>query len=704
MKIISMTATFGKLSHQTLTLQPGLNVIHAPNEWGKSTWCAFLCAMLYGIDTRERTTQTALADKERYAPWSGEPMSGKIDLEWKGKKITIERRTKGRVPMGEFRAYETESGLPVAQLTAENCGEVLLGVEKTVFLRSAFIRQSSMPVSADEALRRRLNALVTTGDENDAADALAQSLRDLKNKCRHNKTGLLPQAEAERNALTQKLEQLRTLRSQAHSLEQRQAQLAQRIQSLKNHQAALAYEAAQADLQKVEAARETARLAEEACRQLEEECAQLPSLETAQQTILHLEQLQIQQDDLRSESQPTAPVKPDVPLIFAGMTPEQAVAQTKADEEAYDRLNRPVSPLFLILAAVGMVAAVGLAFAHILAAIPGAVLAVLFLVLHFAKKSDQEKAKQSILVRYPGLVPGTWQKIAENYYHQAADYAQQEAIYRAAVEGQHSRKAALSENIAHFTYGGTISETIAGWRETVDLHKALENARQNQYQTRQHADALMSMLKEVAPPALPDELTYTQAQTDAMLAETAGEHRQLHLRLGQYLGQMEVLGQESVLEKQLVAVQNRIERLEMTYKALELAQKNLAEASEDLQRRFAPMIAQRAQALFSKFTGSRYNRLQLSRDLSVHAGAEGEDTLHTALWRSDGTADQLYLALRLAVAEELIPNATLVLDDAFVRFDDDRLAKALAVLKEYASSRQVILFTCQEREQTILSQ
>ena len=75
MKIYSMTATFGKLSHETLTLQPGLNIIEAPNEWGKSTWCAFLENMLYGIDTREKTTKSALAAKERYAPWSGAPMA-----------------------------------------------------------------------------------------------------------------------------------------------------------------------------------------------------------------------------------------------------------------------------------------------------------------------------------------------------------------------------------------------------------------------------------------------------------------------------------------------------------------------------------------------------------------------------------------------------------------------------------------------------
>ena len=57
-----MTATFCKLEHATLELKPGLNIIEAPNEWGKSTGCAFLIAMLYGIVTSARTTKTTLAD------------------------------------------------------------------------------------------------------------------------------------------------------------------------------------------------------------------------------------------------------------------------------------------------------------------------------------------------------------------------------------------------------------------------------------------------------------------------------------------------------------------------------------------------------------------------------------------------------------------------------------------------------------------
>ena len=171
MRIYRMQATFGKLENQVLELQSGLHIIEAPNEWGKSTWCAFLVAMFYGIDTKARTTQTMLAEKEKYAPWSGSPMAGRIDLNWNGRDITIERSSKGRIPFGVFSAYETNTGLKVEELTAANCGQLLLGVERSVFTRAGFVRLADLPVTQDEALRRRLNALVTTGDESGTVDA-----------------------------------------------------------------------------------------------------------------------------------------------------------------------------------------------------------------------------------------------------------------------------------------------------------------------------------------------------------------------------------------------------------------------------------------------------------------------------------------------------------------------------------------------------
>jgi uncharacterized protein YhaN len=161
---------------------------------------------------------------------------------------------------------------------------------------------------------------------------------------------------------------------------------------------------------------------------------------------------------------------------------------------------------------------------------------------------------------------------------------------------------------------------------------------------------------------------------------------------------MEGLGEPVLLQQALEKEQQRIAKLEEIYGASCIAIDTLNEAANQLQRKFAPRIASRAQQLFSQMTGGRYSRLLLGEDMALSVRTEDEDTMRPGIWRSDGTLDQLYLALRLAVAEALTPHAPLVLDDALVRFDENRLALAMALLKEQSDSRQVILFTCQGRE------
>ena len=63
-----------------------------------------------------------------------------------------------------------------------------------------------------------------------------------------------------------------------------------------------------------------------------------------------------------------------------------------------------------------------------------------------------------------------------------------------------------------------------------------------------------------------------------------------------------------------------------------------------------------------------------------------------------------YLSVRLAVCRLLLPeDAPLLLDDALVMFDDDRLRLALRLLQREAENRQILLFTCQHREQKALT-
>ena len=101
MRINKLTASFGKLQNETLRFHDGLNVIYAPNESGKSTWCAFIRAMLYGVDSSERSRNGYLPDKLKYVPWSGAPMEGTMDLTADRCDITLTRttRSKNAAPM-----------------------------------------------------------------------------------------------------------------------------------------------------------------------------------------------------------------------------------------------------------------------------------------------------------------------------------------------------------------------------------------------------------------------------------------------------------------------------------------------------------------------------------------------------------------------------------------------------------------------------
>ena len=704
MKIYAMTATFGKLEHEVLQLKPGLNIIEAPNEWGKSTWCAFLVAMLYGLDTRAKTTKNALADKERYAPWSHKPMAGRIDLQWNGRDITIERSTKGRVPLGVFRAYETASGLEIPELTAANCGVMLLGVEQSVFRRAGFIRQSDMPVTQDEALRRRLNDLVTTGDETGDGDRLAKELKEVKNKCRYNRTGLLPQAETEEKQLEEKIADWDSVDAKSRNLKQRIGEEKSWLLALENHKAALDCAAAEADALRVAEARDNRDKAEAVFTEAEAACAALPSREAVQQKVQDLQQFQRQWNELQEVLRQLPPPAdaPIPPKPFGAEEPDVQEAMLEADIRQYEKLQGKGWLMVLLLAAAALGAGIFLTvIRQFLFGGLCLLVSVLLMVLSLGKRRGQNRKKAALEEKYGSGKPELWRRSWAEYLRSLDQFAEETRESRKREASLEARRNGLENQRWALCEDKQPQEALEFWQQAAQRWERYAVAQRELNHAQRYLTALQAMAKTAAAPAAEDTLVYSMEDTIRMMADSRAEHQRLVNRLGQYQGRMEMLGDREALCSRLQEVRQRIEKLEKLYRAVDLGLETLTKARQELQRRFAPRIAKRAQELLGKMTGGRYDRLSLSEDLSLLAGAEQEETLHETIWRSDGTVDQLYFALRLAVAEELTPEAPLILDDAFVRFDDTRLEAAMDILNQEAESKQVILFTCQHREKKL---
>lgn len=123
----------------------------------------------------------------------------------------------------------------------------------------------------------------------------------------------------------------------------------------------------------------------------------------------------------------------------------------------------------------------------------------------------------------------------------------------------------------------------------------------------------------------------------------------------------------------------------------------LADAFRELRRNYSGVLDTRAAQIFAKLTNNKYSSVNISKNFEIGVTTDESFGLKEASYLSSGTADQAYLALRLAIAE-LITEKTdalpIFMDDSLDQYDDKRAKFALEFLKEYAADRQLLLFTC----------
>lgn len=711
MQIKRLAATFGRLEQETLELGPGLNVVEAPNESGKSTWTAFLRVMLYGLNTRDRS---AGADKRRYLPWSGSAMEGVLEAETDLGEIILCRRTaRANSPMGSFTAVYAGTSDPVEGLTAAACGETLLGVPQDVFERSAYIRQTGLAVGQSKALEQRINSLITTGEEDTSLTAAAEQLKRQRNARRFNKTGLLPQGEEEARSLRASLAEIEELSAAAardrQALDALRDKLAETEDLLARHDAA-----DQADaLRAVESARLDAVSARDRLKTLE-----AANRSRAVPTRAELEALQGRIDALSSINRAVDGAKTRLDLTthtlrqaekalnahpFAGLTPgEAANAPLEADP-------KPVFPRWAVPATILASLAVGGAAACFTpywpAAVSGAcVLAAAVIFLFVLRFRRQTKAWKD---GYAGLEANR-AKLAEEYA----------PLYEAEAEARAAQQAAQAAWDAVSASAGTNLESILtqlrSFRPLVRdlpeacqaLDLAFEIRGELDYAQRQEEEARRrwETLRDAAPPIPSVPAQRPEASREQLrqrLADLKVQDGSLRRSLHASLGRIQALGDPGELRLRLQEVAERQETLQREYDAITLAMEVLALSGATLQTRFSPALGEHAASIFTNLTGGRYNKVVLDRSMTPSAQEAGQLLPHEAEQLSQGAADQLYLAVRLAICDMVLPpekSVPILLDDALVNFDDERMAAALDYLLELSSNRQILLFTCQKRE------
>lgn len=153
------------------------------------------------------------------------------------------------------------------------------------------------------------------------------------------------------------------------------------------------------------------------------------------------------------------------------------------------------------------------------------------------------------------------------------------------------------------------------------------------------------------------------------------------------------------IEADIEMLNEKKEKLVNKEESLKLALEVLGDSYEELKETIIPNIAEEIKECVSYTTNGEYTNIKYN-DLSGIVIENKLGEIVTVDKLSTGTMDQIYLGFRLAILNKLA-NIPIILDEAFAYYDDARLANILEVLIKISKDKQVIIFSCSEREKTI---
>ena len=158
----------------------------------------------------------------------------------------------------------------------------------------------------------------------------------------------------------------------------------------------------------------------------------------------------------------------------------------------------------------------------------------------------------------------------------------------------------------------------------------------------------------------------------------------------------------SKIEEKLVNCNEKMLTLEKLNSSMNLAKEVLETAYQKMKNMVAPRFTKNLSQNISVITNGKYRNVNINDEYGLIVELE-DGSYVEANKLSIGTIDQMYLSLRLSMIDELSEEKMpIFLDESFAYFDSDRLKNILQFLAENYADRQVLIFTCTDREKSLL--
>ena len=677
---------YGNIENKDINLEEGINIIHGANESGKSTLLNYIISIFYGISRNK--DGKALSDYEKYKPWNSNEFSGRISYKLEnGEKYEIFRDFNKKNPkIYNDKLEDISDRFETDKKDGSKFFIEQMGIDKQMYLSTVVSTQEEVRLDEknQNMLIQKIANLAGTGEDNVSyKKALIKLQEKIRDEIGTNKTSQKPIniIEKEIVEINNKIVETEKYRNRKYEIDAEKEQILSELKELEQQKQIL--QELQSSMKSEEETKNRLEIREK----------------NRKDNIAKINELTNQKNTINAESERAQSAKNHLQDIIKGHKENieklnseiEKIANEK--EETQEKEKPSISFIVItVVLAIALICSIVLIKNYIVSGV--LVVAIIANIVFYVINKNKQKVNKAKLR----------EKINQEkqYKREKLENQKQQIIANVNTTEKELEKQEEEEKQVNSELSMLKGQIILLEKNN---EKITEEIEQDNKAIKEESNKNKQQIIEKYKDKNINDLLYINDYQNyiSKIEETINNNRirikGLEIEYNTIVPQLDEM---VVLEEKREADKEKLAELREKESIINIAIENLMDAYEEMKTTITPKFTKNLSESIQKISSNKYNKVTINDENGmIIENNRGEYV--EAIKLSTGTIDQLYLALRLSMIDELSKeNLPIILDESFAYSDNNRLKNMLQYLTSDLNNHQTIIFTCTDREQKML--
>lgn len=677
---------YGNIENKDINLGEGINIIHGENESGKSTLLNYIVSSFYGISRNK--DGKALSDFEKYKPWNSTEFSGRIEYQLdNGEKYEIFRDFNKKNPkIYNDKLEDISDEFATDKKDGSKFFIEQMGIDKQMYLSTVVSTQEEVRLDEknQNMLIQKIANLAGTGEDNVSyKKALTKLQEKIRDEIGTNKTSQKPIniVEKEIAEINNKIAETAKYKDRKYEIDNEKEQILNELRELEQQK------------QILQELHNSMRNEEEIKSRLEIQ------EKNRRENLDKINELTNQKNAINEKNEKIQNAKNHLQEIIKEHQENieklnLEIEKMVNEKEEIPENEKPSIPFIIITALliVALVCSIVLIKNYLISGIIGVAI-IIGSIVRIMSKNKQKKNKAELKER----VNQEKQFKKEKLEKQKEQIIANINTVLKELEKQEDEEKQVNSEISMLK-----GQIILLEKNNEKISEEIEN--DNEQIKDRVEKSKQQIIEKYQYEKVKDLLQINNYQEYLSQMEERINNRKIKIK-GleiEYNTIMPQLDEIVVLEEKLEADKEKLAELKDKEDIINIAIENLMDAYEEMKTTITPKFTKNLSESIQKISNDKYNKVTINDENGmIIENNRGEYV--EAIKLSTGTIDQLYLALRLSMIDELSKeNLPIILDESFAYSDNNRLKNMLQYLSSELNNHQAIIFTCTDREKKML--